>query len=184
MFFEWCETCLLGMFHVGAAYAVAVLCHESGHAIFGMLFGAKCLWIRVGSVLWVPGGGVFVKAGRGGRTPGECVLSCPDKKSCVWAAVGGPAVNLLTGAAGAWGWHLQELLEGGAFSIFSVFKIIFPGVSCFMALLNLFPCKAGGKNDGKMAGELCKDKEFYKKMRKNQQRDLLRLEFGILEEMF
>lgn len=184
MLFEWGAGWLLGLFSAGTSYTAAALCHEAGHALFGILFGARCLWIRVGSVLWVPGGGVFIEISGKGRRPGECVLFCPGRKSCFCAAVGGGAVNFAAGAIGVWGWRFQSPWRNGSVSAFYVFLILFSVVSFLMAGLSLVPCKIGGKNDGGTAGALLRDREFYKRMQRNQQRDLLRLEFGMLEEMF
>lgn len=188
MFLEWGANCLLGLFCAQAAYVLAVFLHEAGHALLGMLSGARCLWLRIGCVLWVPGGGVFVKPGRGGGAQGECVLSCPDKKSCFWAALGGGAANIAAGTVCAWRWNFSGFLWAGDFPVFflmlSVFKILFAVSSFLMAIFSLLPCKAAGASDARTARALCGNGEFYERLRRNQQRDLLRLEFGMLEEMY
>lgn len=193
----------LGFWGSAAAYAAAALLHEGGHALVGYFLGARCLWIRVGGVLWVPGGGIFVrKGGRTGRA-GECALSCPDKKSCVAAALAGPAANLLSGILSG-GYFLGKMKSFlAAHPVFWACVAAFSVCSLAMGVLNLWPgmagwrgagwgnngkmagsCSTGGGNDGKIAGKLWREEGFYDRLRRNQQRDVLRLEFGILEEMF
>lgn len=170
------------------AFGGAALLHEGGHALAGYLLRAKCLWIRVGRVLWIPGAGIFYRAARAGRA-GECAMSCPDLKSLVAAALGGASMNFVTGAAAGllcllW----RERFRQGAFG--SVGVLLFSGTAAFcacslwMAWVSLCPGMAGKENDGMMLKRLCREKAFYEKFRRSQQRDLLRLEFGLVEEMF
>lgn len=168
---------------VAAAYAAAALLHEGGHALAGHLFKARCLWIRVGGLLWVPGGGIFIRAGYGKR-PGECVLSCPDKKSCAAAALGGGAANLITGAGAGLVWLRYTPCVWAVHPLLFGSMAVFSFCSLVMALLNLWPNRAEAKNDGAVVKALCMDEGFYKRLRKSQQKDFVRLEFGMLEEMF
>ena len=178
----------LGLGSSAAAYGVAALLHEGGHALAGRFFGARCLWIRVGGVLWVPGGGIFVRAGKKGRA-GECALSCPDRKSCVAAALGGSLANLVAGAFSG-GYFLGKMVYSPAASLVQVACVTaFLFCSLAMGVCNLWPGTAGSDgldmgNDGKIAGRLWREEGFYKRWNQNQQRDVLRLEFGLLEEMF
>ncbi|MDE7326101.1 MAG: hypothetical protein K2N63_07490, partial [Lachnospiraceae bacterium] len=115
---------------------------------------------------------------------GECVLVCPDRKSLVFAALGGSVVNLLTGLAVWMAWILKGDLEGRFYSLKSVGWMVFVLSSLLMAFLSLFFRWKGEENDGLMAWKLYWEERFCKKMEINQQRDMLRLEFGLVEEMF
>lgn len=163
-------------------YKVAALIHEGGHALFGWLFGGVCLWIRLGTILWVPGGG-FVRGGRRKlNSAGECVLLCPDKKSLRWAAYGGGFANLFSALIA--GVFFIWLGKGGRiFCPFGLGVTLFIICSLLMAFLSLFFRWGGEKNDGVLAKK-CREDEFCRRMQRDQQRDLLRLEYGLLEEMF
>ncbi len=172
----------------GGVYGSAVLLHEAGHALAGYLFRAKCLWIRVGGMLWVPGAGVFFRAVRTVR-PGECALSCPDKKSCVAAALGGAAMNFVTGVAAGFCCMLRKdsLLvdsSGSAGWLFFSAAAAFCVCSLLMSVFSLCMAVAGKGNDGMLIKRLCREQGFCQKFRQGQQRDLLRLEFGLVDEMF
>ena len=183
MFVEWVVYPFLGVGLAFATYAAAALLHEGGHALFGCLFRARCLWIRVGGLLWVPGGGIFVRVKRG-ITPGECAILCPDQKSCVMAALGGSVMNFGTGVVAGVAW----LFRG--YSLWDVHPLFFAGLVAFllcsfgMVVLNLCPGGTGMENDGMIMKRLGREERFYERLRRNQQRDLIRVEFGGVEEMF
>ncbi len=163
-------------------YGIAALFHEGGHALFGRLFGGTCLWIRLGTILWVPGGG-FIRGGRRKlSSAGECVLLCPDKKSLRWAAYGGGFANLFSAlTAGVFLICLGK--RGRIFCPPGLGVILFIICSLLMAFLSLYFGWGGEKNDGVLARK-CQEEEFCRRVQRNQQRDLLRLEYGLLEEMF
>lgn len=163
------------------SYVTAALVHEGGHALFGRLAGGICLWIRLENILWVPGGGFVRGRGRKLSSAGECVLLCPDKKSLLWAACGGGFANLISALIVCvflicWG---KKFL----FCPVGIGLVLFVICSLLMAFLSL--CSLGKEkgNDGALAKK-CGEEEFCKRMQRNQQRDLLRLEYGLLEEMF
>lgn len=170
-----------GVLAVGT-YGIAALFHEGGHALFGRLFGGTCLWIRLGTILWVPGGG-FIRGGRRKlSSAGECVLLCPDKKSLRWAAYGGGFANLFSAlTAGVFLICLGK--RGRIFCPPGLGVILFIICSLLMAFLSLYFGWGGEKNDGVLARK-CREEEFCRRVQRNQQRDLLRLEYGLLEEMF
>ena len=164
------------------SYIMAAVLHEGGHALFGWLFGGRCLWIRLGRFLWVPGGGILTGRKASYSNAGECVLICPDQKSLIMAALGGPAVNLLSGFAV---WAVFILKGGGEFFFLKAMGwMVFAFSSLLMAFFSLFLRGAGEENDGSLAWGLYREKGKCKKMKDNQQRDFLRLEFGLMEEMF
>lgn len=163
-------------------YGIAALFHEGGHALFGRLFGGTCLWIRLGTILWVPGGG-FIRGGRRKlSSAGECVLLCPDKKSLRWAAYGGGFSNLFS-ALTASVFLICLGKRGRIFCPPGLGVILFIICSLLMAFLSLYFGWGGEKNDGVLARK-CWEEEFCRRVQRNQQRDLLRLEYGLLEEMF
>ncbi|MDE7210106.1 MAG: hypothetical protein K2O03_01520 [Lachnospiraceae bacterium] len=180
---EWGLYSFLGAGFSFAAYAAAALLHEGGHALAGYLAGATCLWIRVGGLLWVPGGGIFVK-GWNLERPGECALFCPDKRSCYAAALGGCIMNFGTGIMAGMLWLIQGYVFWNLHPLFFLLVIAFSVCSLGMALLNFCPYMKGIGNDGGIAKKLRQEEGFYEKLQRNQQRDMIRLEFGILQEMF
>lgn len=56
--------------------------------------------------------------------------------------------------------------------------------SLLMSVFSLCMAVAGKGNDGMLIKRLCREQGFCQKFRQGQQRDLLRLEFGLVDEMF
>ena len=93
-------------------------------------------------------------------------------------------MNFGTGIMAGIPWLIQGYVFWNLHPLFFLLVIAFSVCSLGMALLNFCPHMKGMGNDGGIAKKLRQQEGFYEKLQRNQQRDMIRLEFGILQEMF
>lgn len=187
MFWEMVQeisSAVLGLFvSIAAGYGLAAVFHEMGHLAAGLAKGGTWLLLRIGCFIFLPGSRRCL-FGRGRyASPGQCILLCATKKECEAAALGGGFANLVTAGAAI---GLLKLFHQGE----SWIELLYSGnfgnsfiiVSLLMAAVNLLPIP-GQENDGRLCYRLHKDPASLKKFLWEQQKCMLLLESGQLEEL-
>lgn len=167
---------VLSLLIVWWGYAVAAVFHEVGHAMAGMLSGGSVYMLRLGSCLWLSGGGWYVVKQKG-LCPAQCLVVCKSCRGFCITAAGGCAANLFTGSlafimlAGSGGWNMWNGVLLG-----------FGSISALMAGVNW--CKGLGRNDGRMYRQVRNDARKSEEYCRQQRQAVFCLEYGLVEEVF
>ena len=165
-FFSFPEV-IIGIIGVIICYYIAVIVHEGGHLVFGLLSGYRFSSFRIGSMMWINQDGRinlrrFTLAG----TAGQCLMRPPvevEKKSQIIVYnLGGVIANFIFSALLALLYYLflnQVLL--------ALILLLGAAVSFFMVISNGIPFNAGGiANDGMNALHLSKNPDAAEAFRK------------------
>ncbi len=135
-----------------------VIIHESGHLIFGLLYGFRFLSFRIGPVMLLKKEGRYrLKRYSIAGTGGQCVMEPPvsyeEAKPYVWYLLGGCIFNLLFSFLG-----ILLLVIGKNNAMWAVFCMMFSVVGMVSALLNGLPIKGNMvPNDGYNVRAIRKD---------------------------
>lgn len=133
--------------------------HESGHLVFGLLSGYKCVSFRIFSFMWCgQDGKIVLKRVRIPGTAGQCLMSPPEMRDgkipFKLYNLGGSIMNVVFSLVAA---GLTLLLPEG---IFADILFIFSVIGIALALINAIPLTVSDlNNDGKNALSLGKSKE-------------------------
>lgn len=164
------------------AYCLAALCHEWGHCMCGMMYGARLCVLRVGACIWT-GGHIkpWVRLKRY-HTPGQCLLWCENEKALCVAAAGGCLCNFVSGVISFF------LLSGvtekhnlcpdgvGGMLLFD-----FALLSVLMSLINMLPLSCG--SDGARLIRLTGDARLRRDMCEDMRNACFLVENGAAEEV-
>ncbi len=147
---------LVGMYVI---FFLAIVLHEAGHLLFGLLTGYSFVSFRVGSLMLLKNEqGWRVRKFRLGGTGGQCLLDPPPivdgRMPNVLYNLGGVIVNLIT-AALCFG--CTFLCEDG--TLVHTLLVLAACVGLLFALTNGLPVPMEQANDGRNALDLGKDPE-------------------------
>ena len=140
------------------AFYWAIISHEAGHLIFGLLSGYGFSSFRIGNCMWIKQDGkIHLRRLSIAGTGGQCLMTPPEvsegKAPVILYNLGGVIVNLVFGVLFALPYFLAD-----ANSPWENLLLYCAAASLFVGLTNGIPLKIGGiANDGMNAIHLSKD---------------------------